>query len=80
MHKNETFALAWDQGRAYWSKTRGLRRAVPARRRRRQRLARLPFADTQQYNDGGRPRAQQLGVRRGLHRLRRHRRLELRVR
>jgi hypothetical protein len=23
MHKNETFALTWDQGRTYWSQTRG---------------------------------------------------------
>ncbi len=53
IHKNETFAVAWDQGRAYWSETRGfveqfLRDAADASGS----LA-SPFADTQQYNDGG---------------------------
>ncbi len=53
MHKNETFALTWDQQRSYWSQTRGyveqfLRDVADASGS----LA-SPFAVSTQYNDGG---------------------------
>jgi PKD domain len=53
MHKNETFALTWDQQRAYWSQTRGyveqfLRDVADA-----SGSLGSPFAVTSQYNDGG---------------------------
>jgi PKD domain len=53
MHKNETFALTWDQQRAYWSQTRDyvehfLRDVADASGS----LA-SPFALTTQYNDAG---------------------------
>lgn len=53
MHKNEAFALTWDQQRSYWSQTRGyveqfLRDVADASAS----LA-SPFAVTTQYNDGG---------------------------
>jgi PKD repeat protein len=53
IHKNETFALTWDQPRSYWSQTRGfveqfLRDVADASGS----LA-SPFAVATQYNDGG---------------------------
>jgi hypothetical protein len=53
IHKNETFALTWDNQRAYWSQTRGyieqfLRDAADA-----SGSLGSPFALTTQYNDGG---------------------------
>jgi hypothetical protein len=52
MHKNETFALTWDQPRAYWSQTRGyveqfLRDVADA-----SGSLGSPYAVTTQYNDG----------------------------
>jgi PKD repeat protein len=53
MHKNETFALTWDQPRAYWAQTRGyveqfLRDVADA-----SGALGSPFALTSQYSDAG---------------------------
>ena len=53
MHKNETFALTWDQDRNYWSRTRGyveqyLRDVADA-----SGSLGSPYAMTPQYNDAG---------------------------
>jgi hypothetical protein len=53
IHKNETFAVAWDQGRAYWSETRGYEEQFLRDVADASGSLGSPFSDTQQYNDSG---------------------------
>lgn len=52
MHKNETFALTWDQSRAYWSQTRGYVEQFLRAVADSSGSLGSPFAVTTQYNDG----------------------------
>jgi PKD domain len=51
MHKNETFALTWDQPRAYWSLTRGYVEQFLRDVADSSGSLASPFAVTTQYND-----------------------------
>jgi PKD domain len=51
MHKNETFALTWDQQRAYWSQTRGYVEQFMRDVADSSGTLGSPFAVTAQYND-----------------------------
>ena len=53
MHKNETFALTWDQQRGYWSQTRGYVEQFLRDVADSTGSLGSPFAVTSQYNDGG---------------------------
>jgi PKD domain-containing protein len=53
MHKNETFALTWDQQRAYWSQTRGYVEQFLRDVADSSGSLGSPFAVTTQYNDAG---------------------------
>src|SRR5690349_21785288 len=53
MHKNETFALTWDQQRAYWSQTRGYVEQFMRDVADSSGSLGSPFAVTAQYNDAG---------------------------
>ncbi len=53
MHKNETFALTWDQQRSYWSQTRGYVEQFLRDVADSNGSLGSPFAVTAQYNDGG---------------------------
>ncbi|MBV8217884.1 MAG: PKD domain-containing protein, partial [Solirubrobacterales bacterium] len=53
IHKNETFALTWDQQRGYWSQTRGYMEQFLRDVAQSSGSLASPFAVTSQYNDGG---------------------------
>jgi len=53
IHKNETFALTWDQQRGYWSQTRGYVEQFLRDVAGSSGSLASPFAVTTQYNDGG---------------------------
>jgi PKD repeat protein len=53
MHKNETFALTWDQQRAYWSQTRGYVEQFLRDVADSSGSLGSPFAVTAQYSDAG---------------------------
>lgn len=55
MHKNETFALTWDQPRAYWSQTRGYVEQFLRDEADGSGSLGSPFALTSQYNDSQGP-------------------------
>jgi hypothetical protein len=61
MHKNETFALTWDQHRAFWSQTRGYVEQFLRDVADSSGSLGSPFAVTTQYNDAG-GRAQNASV------------------
>ena len=53
IHKNETFALTWDQQRSYWSQTRGYVEQFLRDVAQSSGSLASPFAVTTQYNDSG---------------------------
>ena len=57
MHKNEVFALTWDQHRAYWSTTRGYVEQFMRDVADASGSLNSPYALTTQYNGGGGGRA-----------------------